>query len=574
MIYPNIWGRGAIVAYSGLEGTTTFDDNMWGQLMGEHIGIALDDGAAEIYLRLTGIPWIQEIDFSIVCSDLVEGQLSNNAVFRFLFLNQNTLTGFAPAEVAVPIFHADLGKEKVFEGGKAFECEKGWYVFVTEKRADKYFFAVCRSKDFDEAVKGAKEALHEDIDAIADKYRAYFDVIPELKHATDEEKLTLAKCFSIMKSQVYTADGIFKTRWTTPERTPHKKCWLWDSVFHSLGNVYIDSQLAYETLHAILDMQQSEGFIPHMGFPSGDSSDVTQPPLIAWGLYRLYEKTGRRDWVEEFYDGIKGHLEWVMKNRDKNKNGLYEWLVRYDDPTCHCGESGMDNSPRFDIARVMDAIDFSCYMANEMRHMEKLARILDMDEDAEKYASLFVRISKRINEELYDEETGRYYDRDTESGELLKVSTPAGLLPLFAGVCPPERAKRLVEDICNPSTFNTPMPIPTVSLDDPHYCIDYWRGMVWINYSYMVQQGLRDYGFVEEANHIADATIAGIAHWYMREGSIFEIYDPQNVLSPWELERKGKVIKPEEYFARLAPVRDFGWSTTLYVAMMMERENR
>jgi hypothetical protein len=90
----------------------------------------------------------------------------------------------------------------------------------------------------------------------------------------------------------------------------------------------------------------------------------------------------------------------------------------------------------------------------------------------------------------------------------------------------------------------------------------------------MVQQGLRDYGFIEEANHVADATIVGVTHWYMREGSIFEIYDPQNKLSPWELERKGKVIKPEEYFARLAPVRDFGWSSTLYVAMVMEREER
>lgn len=156
MVYPNIWGRGAIVAYSGLEGTTTFEDNMFGQLMAEHIGITLDDGAAEIYLRLTGIPWIHEIVFSLVCSDLIEGSLADDAAFKFLFLNQNTLVGFAPADTAVPIFHADLGKEKVFEGGKAFECKNGWYAFVTEVKEDKIYFAVSRSKDFGEAVKGAR----------------------------------------------------------------------------------------------------------------------------------------------------------------------------------------------------------------------------------------------------------------------------------------------------------------------------------------------------------------------------------------------------------------------------------
>lgn len=112
------------------------------------------------------------------------------------------------------------------------------------------------------------------------------------------------------------------------------------------------------------------------------------------------------------------------------------------------------------------------------------------------------------------------------------------------------------------------------SMDDPEHCIDYWRGMVWINYVYMVQQGMRKSGFVKEANEIADRAIKCVAEWYIKEGSIFEIYDPENKLSPWNLERKGKVLKPEDYFARLAPVRDFGWSSTLYVAMVMERENR
>ena len=213
-------------------------------------------------------------------------------------------------------------------------------------------------------------------------------------------------------------------------------------------------------------------------------------------------------------------------------------------------------------------------MANEMRHMEKLARILGMKEDAESYASLFTKMSERINAELYDEEDGRYYDRELESGKFRKVSTPAGFLPLFAGVCPPDRAKRLAADICNPNTFGTPLPIPTVALNDPYHSKDYWRGTVWINYSYMVQQGLRDNGFIQEADWLADATIAAVAHWYMREGCIFEIYDPQNTLCPSELERKGPVIRPVEYFARLMAVRDFGWSSCLYAALVLERESR
>lgn len=574
MHFPNIWGRGALFAHSGLNGVTTYHDSLCGQLMEEHIGITFDDGAAELYLRLAGTPWVQEIRFSIVASDLIEGSLCDDEAFCFLYVDQNTVAGFAPKDTTIPIFRADLGQHQGFDGGDAYLCAKGWYAFATRVEDDRIYFSLSRQKTLEEAVNNAKAALDTDFSAQAEKFRRFFDVVPCLTNATEEEQLTLSKCYSVMKSQIYTEEGIFKGRWTTPNRTPHKRWWLWDSVFHSIGNYYIDPELAYDTLRSALDVQESDGFIPHMSYPEGWVVPHSQPPLLAWGLYRLYERSGRKDWVESMYEGIGRFLNWIMKNRDSNNNLLFEWYVDPDIEVCRCGESGMDNTPRFDVVQLMDSIDYSCYMANEMRHMEKLAKILDRDADAEKYAKLFAQIAERINEELYDEEDGRYYDKELESGKFRKVSTPAGFLPLFAGVCPQDRAKRLAEDICNPDTFGTPMPLPTVALDDPYHSKDYWRGTVWINYNYMVQQGLRDYGYVKEADRLADATMAGIAHWYLREGCIFEIYDPQDILCPSELERKGPAIKPAEYFARLMAVRDFGWSSCLYAALALERENR
>ena len=569
---PNVWGRGAFFAYSGLDGTTTYSDSMCGQLMAEHIGMTLDATSAELYLRLQGIPWIQEISFSLVASDLIEGTFKDEESFKFVFLDQCTIAGYTPTDAAVPVFHADLAEEKVFDSGKAYRLGDVWYAFATDNRDGQTYFAVSKNKDCFDAMEAAKAALTADLESIADQRRAFFDNIPQLTVGSEAEKRTFAKCFSIMKTQIYTAEGKFKGRWTTPDRLPHRRWWLWDSVFHSIGNIHIDTQLAYDTLRSILDVQDSSGFISHTYSPQTYVIEHTQPPLVAWGLYRLYTKTGRRDWVEEMYGGIKAFLNWIMENRDANHNYLFEWFVDPEVEVCRCGESGMDNTPRFDVVQLMDAIDFSCYMANEMRHMEKLANILVLTEDAKEYASLFTRISDQINAELYDEEDGRYYDRELESGLFRKVCTPAGLLPLFAGVCPPERAARLVADIMNPDTFNTPMPIPTVSLDDPMHCDDYWRGTVWINYNYMVEQGLRQNGFTKEADHIVDATLAAIAEWYEREGCIFEIYDPHNKKCPSELGRKGPEIKPAEFYARLMAVRDFGWSSCLYVAMALERE--
>lgn len=570
---PNVWGRGAIFAFSGLDGINTHRHSMCAQLMGERIGFFFEATAAELYLRLTGTRWTQEVRFSVVCSDLIEGTLSDKP-FGFAYADQRTLIGYVPTEEAVPIFRADLAEEKPFDGGTAFLCDGAWFAFASQKDGTQTRFALCRHEEWDGARRGACDALALDFDSIAEMRRAFFDCVPALRTATPSEQKTLAKCFSVMKSQVYTHEGMFKTRWTTPDRTPHKRWWFWDSIFHAHGNYYLDPQLAYETLHTVVDVQDADGRIPHSAFPDRNWPHQTQPPLTAWALYHLYEKSGRLDWVEDVYRANRAHLQWVMANRDSNGNGLYEWWVNTSTPDCRCGESGMDNTPRFDDVQEMDAIDFSCYMANEMRYMAKLARVLGLSEDEAEYTALYARIGERINADLYDEEDGRYYDREVESGRFHKVYTPASLLPLFAGVCPPDRAARLAADVMNPALYNTPMPLPTVSLDDEYHCDDYWRGLVWINYCYMVEHGLRENGFTDEANHLADAVIAGIAKWYEKEGCIFETYDPYNERYGAQLSRKGPPMKPTDTYLRFMAVQDFGWSSCLYTALIMEREAR
>ncbi len=570
---PNVWGRGALFAFSGLDGENTFSESLCAQLMGERIGFLFEATTAELYLRLTGTRWTQEIRFSLVGSDLIEGTL-NQKPFGFAYADQYTVIGYAPSDEAVPIFRADLAEEKVFPDGKAFLCDGAWFAFASKPDGANTRFALCRHTDLEGAACGATAALSLHFDAVADTRRAYFDRVPIVSTATESEQKTLAKCFSVMKSQVYTPEGKFTCRWTTPDRTPHKRWWFWDSIFHSIGNYYVDPQLALDTLYTMVDVQDADGRIPHSSFPEKGWPTQTQPPLLAWALYRLYVKTGRLERVKEIYDTNRAHLQWVMRNRDQNGNHLYEWWVNTSTPDCRCGESGMDNTPRFDDVQGMDDIDFSCYMANEMRYMAKLARLLERPEEEAEYTALYEKIGERVNAELYDEEDGRYYDRDLQTGTFHKVYTPASLLPLFAGICPPERAKRLVADIMDPAVFNTPMPIPSVAKCDPHHCDDYWRGLVWINYAYMTEQGLRENGFVEEADQIADKLIAGIAKWYEREGCIFETYDPCNERYGAQLSRKGPPMRPTDTYARFLAVQDFGWSSCLYTALIMEREAR
>ncbi|HNT33791.1 MAG TPA: trehalase family glycosidase, partial [bacterium] len=132
--------------------------------------------------------------------------------------------------------------------------------------------------------------------------------------------------------------------------------------------------------------------------------------------------------------------------------------------------------------------------------------------------------SARINELLWDETTGFYYDHAIDGG-LAKLKTHCGFLPLFAQVAPTERAERLLEHLQDESEFWTPLPVPSVSRDDATYSKDMWRGPTWLNYNYFIIEGLHNYGFAEAANALTERTLNEVVRWYLKEGVIFEYYD-------------------------------------------------
>lgn len=566
--YPKIWGKGALFAFSGLDGVNTWKDSMCGQLLGDRIGMILDTDAIELSLRPVHT---ESFAFSIVASDIILGNLNGNRDFGFLFVEQNTIVGFGPKQMVIPRCHGDLLTEQIMENGRKFTDGETEYFFVACEKGENTVFALSKGRTAGVVRETAVKALDTDLGQTIRKKLEFFDGIVCPKNADFMEQQTFVKCCSVMKSQVYTPEGRFRQRWTTPDRLPHKRSWLWDSVLHSMGNVYLEPQLAYDSIRSVFDAQREDGFIPHMFWPDGES-DVTQSPILAWGMYKLYENTGRTDWLEECYDALERYLAWDMKYRDENRNFLYEWKVNENEPNNRCDESGMDNSPRFDDVRPMDCIDFSCYMANEARCMKKISSLLGKEEKAEAYGELFEHIKTAVNELLYDEEDGRYYDREVQSGSFRKVSAVTSFLPLFAGVCPPERAERLVQDMFDPETYGTELGVPSISRQDKTFGEDMWRGPVWINFNYFYICGLWEYGYKEEAGTLLQQTLQEMTEWYQKDGVLYEFYDCEKKKSPSELSRKGPSLKPEDGSIRTMSIRDYGWSCTLYVTMIMERE--
>jgi glycogen debranching enzyme len=364
-----------------------------------------------------------------------------------------------------------------------------------------------------------------------------------------------------MKSQVYTPEGQIKHRWTTPDRWPHRGMWLWDSVFHAIGWRHIDLDLARELLLAVFDIQADDGFIAHAVTPEAISR-ITQPPVLALGARLVDELSPDPSWIAALYPHLKAYIEWDLANRDSDGSGLLEWFIEADENS-RSGESGMDNSPRFDRATQLDAVDFNAFLALECEIMAGFAGRLGRMDEAGLWAQRYRSLCRLINERLWSQEAGFYVDFDVDRGQPSPVLSSAGFLPLICGAPSPEQAFRLAAHLQDPGSFASPLRVPSIAVSDiEHYAKDMWRGPVWVNLNWLIAYGLKRYGFDDLAESLRWETVAAIEDGYETYGTFFEFFDDRQEVPPPELLRKGRCAPQISPYHQV--FHDYGWTATLY----------
>ncbi len=371
-----------------------------------------------------------------------------------------------------------------------------------------------------------------------------------------------------MKVNTLAPEGVIATRWSTPDRVPHRHMWLWDSVFHTCAMNHLDADLAWEFLQAVLDRQQPDGMIPHMMQVTGRVSAITQPPLLAWGVWENFRVTGDQARLVYALPRLERYLDWNARHRDQNGNGLLEWFIE-ENETCRSGESGLDNSQRFDAAILLDAVDFSVFQARDMAYVARIAEALGEADKAAHWRGRAAALSRAIHEMLWYEGDGFYYDRDM-AGDFSGVKAVTGFLPLLLDDLPPERVPRLVAHLQNPHEFGAAFPIPSMALDTPNWSTDMWRGATWINMNYLVVEGLRKHGQHAAAQAIVDATLYHVNKYYEQYGVIFEFYDAKDERPPVDCDRKGPNRKPYNLRVKMDSIRDYHWSAALTAKWLLD----
>ncbi|HSI82464.1 MAG: amylo-alpha-1,6-glucosidase [Candidatus Methylacidiphilales bacterium] len=543
-----MWNRGQLVAFSGLDGATDYSEGLVARTVTGPDGIEIRD------------PGTCTIVFSDPAATGGSVQFGGD---YFSFTGQN---GSVTRGAMVDGWHL------IIQG----PCSIGEVTAAFTDRTSTAKSALCIAEKNGRVLVGSRthfnaSLIDADIDALIRQRSAWLTSQELPKNLSPLRRQTLARAFNMMKSQVYSPEGVIKHRWTTPDRWPHKDMWLWDSAFHAIGWRHIDPVLAREFINAVFDTQCADGFIAHRMSPRGAVSEFTQAPVLADAVSRVHAFAPDPEWVRDLLPRLEAYLQWDMANRDKDGAGLVEWFIE-DDPVCRSGESGMDNSPRFDSARPLDAVDFNAFLARECEVMAGFAEALGMREKAAHWCAHYTRLCALINERLWCEKAGFYFDFDPSINARTAAVSSAGFMPLICGAASQEQAIRLAAHLTDPQMFGTEFPVASIARKDTeHYSKDMWRGPVWVNINWLLIQGLERYGLRAEADHLRSCTVAEIERHCGTYGTFFEYYDDRNEVDPPELLRKG-VCNPANCFRQV--IHEFGWTATLYVDLVLGRKGR
>ncbi len=324
---------------------------------------------------------------------------------------------------------------------------------------------------------------------------------------------------------------------------PHQ--WAWDSAFAAIGWCAIDVDRALLELETLLDGAWPDGRVPHIRFHdlegqyfpgpafwgTVDRSSISQPPVWAAAARRVFDRGGDRTRLGALLAPIARSHEWFLAARDPLGWGLVA--------VAHPWESGMDNSPAWDIAlSSIDPADAPPFERVDTQHVaeasqrpsddeyaryaavvaqiaaggfgygkfavydpglsamlawadDELARLADGLGEPELAAAASMRRDRRhdaLVDHLWDESLGRFVMTDARTGHRHAPNVLSAHLPLLVDL-PMSVAEPLRSNLDR--DFDVPYPLPTTAPGDPAFDpVAYWRGPTWVNLNWLLDTAL------------------------------------------------------------------------------------
>lgn len=338
-----------------------------------------------------------------------------------------------------------------------------------------------------------------------------------------------------------------------------EEMYYWDSYFTWHGLKQSGRQeLAEGMLENLLLLAKRFHIIPNASrfYHTGRS----QPPLLSSYIFDIFDTYDKNiAWLQERIHVAEREYQTVWTGTiQPNFRSVYKGLSRYyeinmtDDMAE--AESGWDMTTRFNgHCLSFIPIDLNCLLYKYETDFARAHDLFGEVDTADVWRQKAEQRARVVNEELWNEELGFYFDLNYATLQHSEIWSLAGFYALWSGLASPNQAVRIVANL-EKFIYQGGLATTSSPHNDDHRPFSkqwaYPNG--WAPLHWLTALGLKRYGYNQEAEYVARKWLKTNLDYFNNFGVFREAY---NVVSPLD--------KPEE---GLYPSQTgFGWTNAVFL---------
>jgi alpha,alpha-trehalase len=187
------------------------------------------------------------------------------------------------------------------------------------------------------------------------------------------------------------------------------------------------------------------------------------------------------------------------------------------------------------------------------RDLELMSGMLGRKADAEEWRKRAEERKEKIQKYLWDSERGLYFDYDFENGKRSTYEYVTAFFPMWAGIPTPDQGRAVMRHL---PTFEKPGGL----VMSPHETGAQWDfPYAWAPDQLVADEGIRRYGFTEEADRVSYEFLSTVAENFRRDGTIREKYNA--------VTRSSETQVTAGYHMNIV---GFGWTNGVFLVLLHE----
>ncbi len=335
-----------------------------------------------------------------------------------------------------------------------------------------------------------------------------------------------------------------------PEGKEMQNNFYWDTYFMNVGMIrhgFIEQ--AKNNTDNLLSEVEKYGYVPN-----GNRTfflNRTQPPFLCLMIRDVFDAIQDREWLKKAFTIWNKEYDFWMKNR-KTAIGLNHHLHHstkkdllkfYEDELFYRikfnpqnendkieianhylaeAETGWDFTPRFhqQCANFIQ-IELNCILYLCELDAAYFSDILE-SKDTEAWRGHAEKRKEIILKLLWNESESFFYDYDFVNDKYSQVATLGGFAPLWAKIAAKDQAKKVVQNLHH-FEYDFGVAVCENSNQQIVYQWDFPNG--WPPITFMVIEGLINYGFLKDAKRIAEKYIKTVVKNFNINGKLWEKYN-------------------------------------------------